>query len=48
MGAIAEQLYGATCDELARLGASVRRGVFGADTSVASVNGGPVALLLEP
>ncbi len=46
-GEVGEPLYEAFCEELARLGASVRRGVFGADMAVSSVNDGPVTLLLE-
>ena len=46
-GPVSEPLYEAFCDELARLGAQVERGVFGADMQVASVNDGPITLLLE-
>ena len=46
-GAISEPLYEAVCDELARLGAHVERGVFGADMLVESHNDGPITLLLE-
>ena len=46
-GAVSEPLYEAFCDELTRLGATVERGVFGADMQVRSVNDGPVTLLLE-
>jgi D-tyrosyl-tRNA(Tyr) deacylase len=46
-GPVSEPLYDAFCDELARLGATVERGVFGADMQVRSVNDGPVTLLLE-
>lgn len=46
-GPVSEPLYDAVCDELVRLGARVERGVFGADMQVASVNDGPVTLLLE-
>ena len=46
-GPVSEPLYDAVCDELARLGAHVERGVFGADMQVASVNDGPVTLVLE-
>jgi D-aminoacyl-tRNA deacylase len=46
-GAVSEPLYEAVCDELARLGARVSRGVFGAQMQVAMVNDGPVTLLLE-
>ena len=46
-GAISEPLYEAVCDELARLGAHVERGVFGADMLVESLNDGPITLLLE-
>lgn len=46
-GAISEPLYDAFCDTLASLGAHVERGVFGARMEVASVNDGPVTILLE-
>lgn len=46
-GPVSEPLYDAVCAELERLGAVVARGVFGADMQVASVNDGPVTLLLE-
>ena len=46
-GQVSEPLYAAVCDELARLGAAVSRGVFGADMQVASVNDGPVTMILE-
>ncbi|MAS53172.1 MAG: D-tyrosyl-tRNA(Tyr) deacylase [Pimelobacter sp.] len=46
-GPVSEPLYEAVCAELERLGASVERGVFGADMKVASVNDGPVTLVLE-
>ena len=46
-GPVAEPLYEAFCDELERLGAEVSRGVFGADMQVASVNDGPVTVLLD-
>ena len=42
-----EPTYDAFCAELERLGASVERGSFGADMRVASVNDGPVTLILE-
>ena len=46
-GPVAEPAYDRLCAELVRLGAHVERGVFGADMRVASVNDGPVTLLLE-
>jgi D-aminoacyl-tRNA deacylase len=46
-GPVAEPLYEAFCSELERLGATVARGVFGADMAVSLVNDGPVTLLLE-
>ncbi len=46
-GPVGEPLYDAFCAELERLGAHVERGVFGADMAVASVNDGPVTMLLE-
>lgn len=45
--AVSEPLYDAFCAELSRLGARVERGVFGADMQVASVNDGPITLVLE-
>ena len=42
-----EPAYDAFCAELERLGARVERGVFGGDMRVASVNDGPVTVLLE-
>ena len=44
---MSEPLYDAVCDELARLGARVSRGVFGADMQVASVNDGPITMVLD-
>ena len=44
---VSEPAYDAFCGELERLGAPVARGVFGADMRVASVNDGPVTMLLE-
>ncbi len=46
-GPVSEPLYDAVCAELERLGASVERGVFGADMQVTSVNDGPVTLMVE-
>ena len=46
-GDVSEPLYDAVCAELERLGTHVERGVFGADMQVASVNDGPVTLVLE-
>jgi D-aminoacyl-tRNA deacylase len=46
-GPVSEPLYEAVCDELARLGARVSRGVFGADMQVALVNDGPVTLIFD-
>ena len=46
-GEVSEPVYDAVCGELARLGARVERGVFGADMQVASVNDGPVTVILE-
>lgn len=43
---VSEPAYDAFCAELERLGATVARGVFGADMQVASVNDGPVTVLL--
>jgi D-tyrosyl-tRNA(Tyr) deacylase len=44
---VSEPAYDAVCAELARLGAHVERGVFGADMRVSSVNDGPVTVILE-
>ena len=46
-GPVSEPLYDAVCAELERLGAPVQRGVFGADMQVASVNDGPITMVLE-
>ena len=46
-GPVAEPLYDAFCAALTALGAHVERGVFGADMQVASVNDGPITLLLD-
>jgi len=46
-GEHSEPVYDAVCVELERLGATVARGIFGADMSVSSVNDGPVTVLLE-
>jgi D-aminoacyl-tRNA deacylase len=44
---VSEPAYDAICAELERLGATVARGVFGGDMRVASVNDGPITVLLE-
>jgi D-tyrosyl-tRNA(Tyr) deacylase len=44
---VSEPAYDAFCAELERLGATVARGVFGADMRVASVNDGPITLVLD-
>ena len=46
-GPVSEPLYEAFCAALERLGATVARGVFGADMAVTLVNDGPVTLLLD-
>ncbi|KRF02645.1 D-tyrosyl-tRNA(Tyr) deacylase [Nocardioides sp. Soil777] len=46
-GPVSEPLYEAVCGELARLGTHVERGVFGANMRIASINDGPVTLLLD-
>lgn len=43
----AEPAYEAYCQELAKLGAHVERGVFGAYMDVESVNDGPVTIVIE-
>jgi D-tyrosyl-tRNA(Tyr) deacylase len=44
---VSEPLYDEVCAELERLGATVARGVFGADMQVSLVNDGPVTLVLD-
>ena len=44
---VSEPVYEAVCGELEGLDARVARGRFGADMRVASVNDGPVTVLLE-
>jgi D-tyrosyl-tRNA(Tyr) deacylase len=46
-GSVSEPAYDAFCEELERLGATVARGVFGADMQVSLVNDGPVTMILE-
>lgn len=46
-GTASEPVYQAFCAELRRLGAHVEEGSFGADMQVASVNDGPVTVILE-
>lgn len=46
-GEVSEPLYDGFCAALEDLGAHVERGVFGAHMEVASVNDGPVTILLE-
>jgi D-aminoacyl-tRNA deacylase len=46
-GPVSEPLYDAVCAALVELGARVERGVFGADMQVASVNDGPITMLLD-
>ena len=46
-GPVSKPLYDAVCTELERLGAPVQRGVFGADMQVASVNDGPITMVLD-
>jgi D-tyrosyl-tRNA(Tyr) deacylase len=46
-GDVSEPVYDEVCAELERLGARVERGIFGADMQVASVNDGPVTVILE-
>ena len=44
---VSEPAYEAFCAELEQLGATVARGVFGADMQVALVNDGPVTVILQ-
>jgi len=46
-GPVSEPVYDAVCAALEDLGATVARGVFGADMVVASENDGPVTLVLD-
>jgi D-aminoacyl-tRNA deacylase len=46
-GPVSEPAYESVCAELARLGARVERGVFGADMQVESVNDGPITVVLD-
>lgn len=46
-GPVSEPLYDAVCRALVDLGATVERGVFGADMQVSSVNDGPITMILE-
>lgn len=46
-GTVSEPVYEAFCGELERLGATVARGVFGADMQVSLVNDGPITVILE-
>ena len=46
-GPVSEPLYDAVCAALRELGATVATGVFGADMQVASVNDGPITMILD-
>ncbi len=46
-GEVSEPMYDLVCAELEGLGATVARGVFGADMQVELVNDGPVTLVLD-
>jgi D-tyrosyl-tRNA(Tyr) deacylase len=46
-GPVSEPVYDEVCAALEDLGATVARGVFGADMVVASENDGPVTLVLD-
>lgn len=46
-GEVSEPLYDAVCAALEDLGATVARGSFGAAMRVASVNDGPITVLLD-
>jgi D-tyrosyl-tRNA(Tyr) deacylase len=46
-GSVSQPVYEAFCAELEELGATVARGVFGADMRVHLVNDGPVTVILE-
>jgi D-tyrosyl-tRNA(Tyr) deacylase len=44
---LAQQLYDQLCAELTRAGLDVQRGVFRAHMDVASINDGPITILLD-
>ena len=46
-GPVSEPVYEDVCAELERLGATVARGVFGADMLLSLQNDGPVTVILE-
>ena len=46
-GEVSEPVYGSFCQALRGLGATVAEGVFGANMQVASVNDGPITVVLE-
>ena len=46
-GPVSEPIVEALASELEALGATVERGRFGADMQVASVNDGPVTILID-
>lgn len=46
-GELSEPVYDAFCAELTRLGAPVERGRFGADMQIASINDGPVTMIID-
>lgn len=46
-GPVSEPVYEDVCAELERLGATVARGVFGADMLLSLQNDGPVTMILE-
>ncbi len=46
-GQVSEPSYDALCAALRDLGAQVETGVFGADMQVASVNDGPITMILD-
>ena len=46
-GPVAEPLVDAVAQELAKLGARVQTGVFGADMKVALVNDGPITIIID-
>ncbi len=46
-GAVSEPLVEELCQQLEELGATVERGRFGADMQVASVNDGPITIVID-
>lgn len=43
----ANELYEYVCNEIAKTGVSVKKGVFGADMKISQINDGPFTVILE-